>query len=188
EFLNSIFPFIRIEEQHALRIGTPVGLGAACQQGVKGERIGKGWDPSTGGDAWLFHDCGRLDGVHHWYFGCVQRFEVTSLGCCSFLFSSLKGFMNSAHIFLSLGRSCSDWRKRSASVAKLLNASTRSNFSVLVACGAGVIAPEAVLSLRSKSRATASTTIDVTTFCWSTNALTRQCSQSRLTTRGMPLA
>ena len=37
--------------------------------------------------------------------------------------------MDAAHSFLSLGRSCSDWRNLSASVASVRSASTKSNFS-----------------------------------------------------------
>src|SRR5581483_11862775 len=110
----------------------------------------------------------------------------------SFLFGLLQRFVNSAHSFLSLGRSCSDWRKRSAKVAKVFNASSRSNLSLVEFAGS-IFAVPAPLPLtlpwapsfvRSKSRATASTTAVDTRRCWSTKALTRACSHSRLTTRG----
>ena len=64
------------------------------------------------------------------------------------------------------------------------SASTRSNLSE---GGTGaVIAAAALPSVKSKSRATESTTSTATVFFWSTKALTRQCSQSRLMMRGMP--
>ena len=57
--------------------------------------------------------------------GCSRA----SLGRRPLLFGFFQCFMNSAHSFLSLGRSFSSSRKRSASVASDRNASTKSNFS-----------------------------------------------------------
>src|ERR1700758_5752392 len=93
-----------------------------------------------------------------------RTIRVGALRCGPLLFSSLQCFVNSAHDFLSLGRSCSDCRSRSAKVASVRNASTKSNFSpLLLGAGGGgtVMAPDATLSLRSKSRATASTMLSL---------------------------
>ena len=68
------------------------------------------------------------------------------------LLGFLQRFVNSAHSFLSSGRSFSSCRKRSASVASDRSASTKSNLSPFE-LGAGTgSAPDVVLSPKSKSR------------------------------------
>src|SRR5882762_7535480 len=116
----------------------PVALRTTRQQGVEGERTGerrnslvalRRWSRShsgrhPGGSGPIWHRRPRL---HHGRIHDGRTLRTTSLGCGPFLFSSLECFVNSAHDFLSLERSCSDWRRRSANVARVRSASTRSN-------------------------------------------------------------
>ena len=105
-------------------------------------------------------------------FGCGQVHDGCGLGtaslrCGPFLFCSLQCFMNSAHEVILWGGA---WQARVLNeylfggdnkiVAVFDNASVAAPFpDVPLGAGAAatVIAPEAMLSLKSKSRATAST-------------------------------
>src|ERR1019366_6113416 len=141
-----------LEEKHGARIRAPLGLGAAGEQGFVIEPGAHGW--RRGGSRWL-----QRRHVFALRFGLVEGgLDVRPHGGCSFLFGAFQSVMDAAHSFLSLGRSCcSDWRSRSASGAKVREASTRSNFSDDGGAGA-IMAAAAFPSVRSKSRATESTT------------------------------
>src|SRR6266850_4764531 len=187
EFLRAVSLFFGIEEQHGLGVRRPVMLRTACQQGVERERHGERRQRGGGRDRRAFHPLHRGP-LGEWAVRWMRGWNLTSRGSRALFFGSLQCFVNSAHSFLSLGRSGSELRRRSARVANVCKTSSTSNFSMGLACAGAVMAAEALLSPRSKSRATAFTTLGETVFCWSTNALTRQCSQIRFTTRGIPLA
>src|SRR5208282_378065 len=160
---------VSVKEKHGARIRGPFGLGAAGEQRfvIQGKGRCHGWHGDGSRSlrqrrrrysfALLFRlreGRGLLEG----------GLDVRPRGSCSFLLGAFQSVMDAAHSFLSLGRSCcSDWRSRSASVAKVRKASTRSNFSDNGGTGA-IMAPAALPSARSKSRATESTTSTETVF------------------------
>src|SRR5260370_30078043 len=167
------------EEQHGLGIRRPVRLAAAGEQGLRRNRPAKSKGTERGSSRNNTRRLGRRfqHGLTRFDPGCRLRH-------CSFLFFFLQGFMNSAHSFPSfvVSRSCSF--NFSARLESVFRASIKSNFSCEGGGGGG---RDVWLSPRSKSRATASTMPVVTSFCWSTKALTKQCSQIKFTTRGMPV-
>src|SRR5208282_5932733 len=182
---------VSVKEEHGARIRSPFGLRAAGEQRFVIQGGGHGWH----GEGPRSLRQRRQRYIFALLFRLLESgglleggLDVGPRGSCSFLFGAFQSVMDAAHSFLSLGRSCcSDWRSRSASVAKVRKASTRSNFSDDGGADA-IMAPAALSSARSKSRATESTTSREIVFRCSTNALTRQCSQSRLMMRGMPCA
>ena len=167
------------KEQHRLGIGVPPGLTAARQRDVHGE--------SHAGSGRRQHGGGRNHASTGGGFQHCRRSgfnSSTRLRHRPFLLGFSQGFVNSAHSFPSLVTSRSDSFNRSAKLEMVFSASTKSNLSGVCGSAGGI---PTWLSPRSKSRATASTMPTPTTFCWSTNALTRQCSQIKFTTRGIPL-
>src|ERR1019366_3358612 len=172
-----------LEEEHGALIRSPSGLGAAGEKGFVIEPGSHGGP--RGGRRWRGGRKALAQGFVL-EFGLVEGgLDVGPRGGCSFLLGAFQSVMDAAHSFLSFGTSWgSDWRSRSARVARVRKASTRSNFSE---GGTGAImAAEALPSDKSKSRATESAISAETVFFLSTKALTRQCSQSRLMMRGMP--
>src|SRR5260370_33204652 len=124
-----------------------------------------------GGDGWEWGGAGGVAGRAVCALGWAldngldeSGPAVRTHGGCSFLLGAFQSVMDAAHSFLSLGRSCcSDWRSRSASVAKVRKASTRSNFSDDGAPGA-IMAAASFPSARPKSRATEPITSTATAF------------------------
>src|SRR5216684_2962836 len=179
ELLHAGTVLFATEEKHGFRIRRPARLATASEQGLRRNCPAKSKAAERGSRrnsaCWL----GRR------FQHRLANFDARCrLRHCPFLFCFLQGFMNSAHSFPSLVVSCSCSFSFSARFDSVFRASIKSNFS---GEGVGGRGRDVRLSPRSKSRATASTMPVVTSFCWSTKALTKQCSQIKFTTRGMPL-